>query len=68
MSREPFCFDATYLHQTDAAVLVEYENEEFWIPRSQLLAPSANDLMGYERGDEAEFQVSEWIAREKGLL
>lgn len=47
---------------TDKAMLVDVDNEEVWIPLSQVA-----DSDNYEEGDEGSLSVTDWIAREKGL-
>lgn len=48
---------------TDKAILVEYDDEEVWLPRSQI-----DDGDKYETGDaDVTLAVTEFIAREKGL-
>lgn len=55
--------DAKALRGTDKAILVRIEEEEHWIPRSQI----DDDSEVYEAGHEGELVVSQWIADEKGL-
>jgi hypothetical protein len=55
--------DCTVKATTDKAVLVEYEGEEHWIPRSQI-----SDGDELEKGDEAiTVSVTEWWARRNGF-
>lgn len=53
------------------AVLVENaEEEKVWIPRSQIFdftTDTFDELNDECHGHEAELEVSEWIAIEKGL-
>ena len=53
------------LKETDKAFLVRLpDEEEVWIPYSQIA-----DYEDYNAGDEdGELSVTEWIAKEKGLL
>lgn len=47
----------TVLRDTEKAILVEYEEEEFWIPRS-----CVSEGEKYEEGDEdVTLSVSEWF-------
>jgi hypothetical protein len=54
------------VRRTDKALLVEYEDEEYWLPISQV---SEGDK--YEEGDGKRdgvtISISEWIAIEKGI-
>jgi hypothetical protein len=50
--------------ETEKAFAIMVDNEEFWIAKSQIADPD-----DYEVGDEGcTVSVTEWIAREKGLL
>lgn len=63
---EPFYFEGTFVHQTDMAVLVQAGDEDIWIPKSQI----AEDLDwdDYEKEDDIEFTIPEWLAEEKGMV
>jgi hypothetical protein len=57
--------DCDIIAVTDKAVLIEYEDEEYWIPVSQL---ADGEDHSFERGDEGvTVSISEWIAKEKGI-
>lgn len=48
---------------TEKALLAVIEDEEVWIPLSQI-----SDEEDYDEGDsDVTLSVTEWIAREKGL-
>lgn len=48
---------------TDKAMLLAFDDEEHWIPISQISDP--ND---YEEGDEdVSISITEWIAGQKGI-
>ncbi len=64
---EPFSFEGTLVHQTPKAVLVNNGEEDMWIPKSQVLDKDL-DWDAYEKGDEIEFIIPEWLAEEKGLI
>jgi hypothetical protein len=50
-------------HETDKAFLVVIDDEEHWLPKSQISDPD-----DYEAGDEdCTISVTEFIANEKGL-
>ena len=62
-SRTMHKFDVTFIRETDMAILVEVEGDEFWLPKSQI------DWLGCaEEGDEIEVRVPEWLAEEKELM
>lgn len=49
--------------ETEAAFLFLIDDEEVWIPKSQMADPD-----NYEMGDcDCEVSVTEWIANQKGL-
>lgn len=56
-------FDCEVTRITDKAVRVIYENEEIWLPLSQI---SPSD--GFGVGDTISFTIPEWIAKEKGMM
>ncbi len=60
----PFDCDAECLKETDAALLCDIEGEEMWIPKGQVLS----DSEVWQEGDAGVLVVTNWIAREKGLL
>lgn len=48
---------------TDKAMLVELEDQQLWIPLSQI------EEGEWEEGDEnVEFGVTEWFAKKEGLI
>ena len=51
------------LRETEKAFLIRIDDEEYWIPFSQIADPEE-----YREGDtDGEISITEWIAREKGL-
>lgn len=65
LQREPEEFelrDVTIKWKTDLACLIEYEEEEIWIPISQILHADIEDI-----GDTGNITIPEWLAIEKGL-
>ncbi len=56
--------DVTILRTTDAALLIEHEGEEYWIPRSQVIEDESDAL---EEGDEGLLTITEWIAIQKEI-
>ena len=63
---EPFYFEGIFVHHTDMAVLVNDGTEELWIPKSQIEEDLNWD--DFEKEDEIEFTIPEWLAIEKGLV
>ena len=57
-------FDGVCLRETDAALLVEIDGEEYWMPKAQV--DDASDVQ--TEGDIGLICISEWIATQKGLL
>lgn len=48
---------------TDSAILVEYDGERHWFPRSHVA-----DVESYKPGMKGvTLSVSDWIARQKGI-
>ena len=61
--------EAIYQTETDSAVCVEIDGEDFWIPDSHIESDSDIYLgCGLERGAVATIVMSDWIAKRKGLL
>jgi hypothetical protein len=56
--------DITCDKDTDAAILVEIEGEEYWIPKSQI----HDDSEVYQEGTSGQLVISQWIAEQKGLV
>lgn len=55
---------ARVIRATKAAILVDVEGEEYWIPQSQV----DDDSEIWKQGDEGELVVSEWFAGRAGLV
>lgn len=55
--------EVTSSRETDKAILVEIEGEEFWIPKSQI----DDDSEVYEKNQHGELVVSAWLAKQKGF-
>lgn len=51
---------------TDKALLCEIEDEEYWIPLSQI--DDDSEVFDAAGNSEGRLVVTEWIAKEKGLL
>lgn len=56
--------DVRCLRETDKAILVEIDETEYWIPKSQI----DQDSEVFEDMDEGELVITEWIAIEKKLV
>ncbi len=54
--------EAEIVQETEAAFLVRIDEEEMWLPKSQIADPD-----DYQVGDIGTVSISEWIAKEKGL-
>ena len=51
------------LKVTDNAILVLYDGEKHWLPKSQVADPDT-----YDAGDEeVTVSISDWLARQKGI-
>lgn len=63
--------DTMTLHEVEVkavsakALLVEYEGEEHWIPVSQIDLPLTN--VKFVKGAKGRLEITEWIAKEKGI-
>lgn len=62
-SRTMHAFTVEYVLESHAAILVLYEHQEFWLPKSQIEWIGAAD-----KGDELDVMVPEWLAEEKGMM
>ena len=61
MDKSVIIYDAVLMAETERAVLVEYEDEEVWLPKSQI-----NYDQGAERGDLIEVELPQWLAIRNG--
>ena len=52
------------IKETDAALLCVIDDDEVWIPKSQI----HDDSEVCEEGSSGTLVITEWIAREKGLV
>lgn len=62
-------FEATLLRASAKALLVEIHGEEIWLPLSQII--DAEDHFNSDstlRTGDAKIRLTEWIAKEKGLI
>lgn len=53
----------TVKRETSAALLVEIDGAEHWIPKGQI----SDDSEVFAEGTSGKLVVSEWIATQKGL-
>jgi hypothetical protein len=56
--------NVTVSKETEAALLVNIEGEEMWIPKSQI----DDDSEVYKKDTEGTLVITEWIAKQKGLI
>lgn len=56
------------MRETEKAIGVEWFDETTWLPKSQLKSIDGGPVGGYDKNEIVEIQVSEWIAKEKGLI
>jgi len=56
--------DVKAIAETEVALLCEVDGEEVWLPKSQV----QDESEVWQKGDEGTLVVSEWIAKQKGLL
>jgi hypothetical protein len=56
--------NAVCTRDTDKAILVEIDGDEFWIPQSHV----DDDSEVYEEGQRGTLVISQWIAEQKGIV
>ncbi len=56
--------DVTCIRETEKALLVEYEGEEFWVPQSVIHA----DSEVYQKDTEGTLVVARWWAESRSLV
>jgi hypothetical protein len=56
--------NVTAVKETEAALLVEVEGEEFWIPKSQI----HDDSEVYKMDTEGTLVIPLWLAEKHGLV
>ena len=56
-------FDVEAIRSTDKAVLCRIEDEEVWIPQSQI----DDESEVWEEGDQGTLVISQWLADQKVL-
>lgn len=54
---------AALLHETDSAILIEVDDEQIWLPFSQI-----ERITRYPNGAVCDIVMSAWIARAKNLI
>ncbi len=55
--------DVDILRETEAAFLIRIDDEEYWIPKSQIADPE-----NYCDGEEGvDMSITEWIAEQKEI-
>ncbi len=58
--QETVDLEVNIIHETDSAILVDYDGEEVWLPLSQVLE--------IHRTKPATIVITEWIALKKDLI
>ena len=56
--------DVECVKETEKAILVDIEGDEYWIPKSQV----DDDSEVYEEDTEGTLVISEWFANKEGLF
>ena len=56
--------ECEFKHETENAVLVLFEGEKTWFPKSQLFE---FESFSHGRGDNITLNITEWIAEQKGI-
>lgn len=56
--------DIEVISDSEKAILVNVDGMDCWIPKSQI----DDDSEVYEKGTFGKLVISEWIAKEKGLV
>lgn len=54
--------DAEFVTETEKAILVKYQDEEMWLPKSHI-----SWCEEAEPEDLIDIEVADWLAREKGI-
>lgn len=55
----------TYKRTTEKAVLIRWEGEEYWVPRSVMTCIGQEPRDAY---DEVEIEVDDWFAEKEGWV
>ncbi len=65
--RELYSFTFEVVHSTNKAVLFTDGVEEFWIPKSQIVADE-NVIEDLEEEDRITIMLEEWLVEKKELI
>lgn len=57
--------DVTFIRETDAAILINYDDVEYWLPFSQVKKITRN---AEPNEDTGVILISDWIAEKKGII
>lgn len=57
--------DATVIRETNAAVLVRVEEEDFWIPKSQI--DDTSEIWSLKNAGPGDLVVPRWFAEKLGF-
>lgn len=63
MSEDLWRHPARVVHNTDNALLVDIEGDEYWIPKSQI----HDDSEVWKKGQEGDLVIHYWYARKLGF-
>ncbi len=58
--------DCVVLRATEKAILVRYDDEEIWLPKSQIVDPADPDTI-QAGSEERTISITEWLAKQKGI-
>ena len=58
--------EVTVVRESEKALLVDYEGEEFWVPKSQIHADS-EIYSSRQVGETGNLVLPYWLAEKKGL-
>lgn len=60
--------EGVFKAKTSLAILVAVDDNELWIPRSNLGIRSDMSVDDWKRGDEVTISVAEWFAQKERLI
>lgn len=58
--------DVSVIRETDKALLCLIEEEEVWIPKTQIV--DGSEVFDADENSSGKLMVTEWIALQKGLV
>ena len=66
MSASPVTVEVAFLKATSEAILIEFDEIETWLPRSQIEYDGLLDHC--QRGELVELTIPHWLACARGLI